>query len=51
MIKEFCAENLTLLPTLDAGQVSRVELCDNLAVGGDHAILWRHQRSLSALTR
>ncbi|MGF3084291.1 copper homeostasis protein CutC, partial [Streptococcus pyogenes] len=34
MIKEFCAENLTLLPTLDAGQVSRVELCDNLAVGG-----------------
>ncbi|HER0089248.1 TPA: copper homeostasis protein CutC [Streptococcus pyogenes] len=34
MIKEFCAENLTLLPTLDAGQISRVELCDNLAVGG-----------------
>lgn len=34
MIKEFCAENLTLLPTLDAGQVSRVELCNNLAVGG-----------------
>ncbi len=34
MIKEFCAENLTLLPTLDADQVSRVELCDNLAVGG-----------------
>ncbi|HEP1368219.1 Copper homeostasis protein cutC [Streptococcus pyogenes] len=34
MIKEFCAESLTLLPTLDAGQISRVELCDNLAVGG-----------------
>ncbi|MGS7227708.1 copper homeostasis protein CutC [Streptococcus pyogenes] len=34
MIKEFCAENLILLPTLDAGQISRVELCDNLAVGG-----------------
>ncbi|WP_283279549.1 copper homeostasis protein CutC [Streptococcus dysgalactiae] len=34
MIKEFCTENLTLLPTLDAGQVTRVELCDNLAVGG-----------------
>ena len=34
MIKEFCAENLTLLPSLDASQVSRVELCDNLAVGG-----------------
>ncbi|HHP5870324.1 TPA: copper homeostasis protein CutC [Streptococcus pyogenes] len=34
MIKEFCAENLTPLPTLDAGQISRVELCDNLAVGG-----------------
>ncbi|MGT2935137.1 copper homeostasis protein CutC [Streptococcus castoreus] len=34
MIKEFCAENLTLLSKLDAHQVNRVELCDNLAVGG-----------------
>ncbi|KGR72368.1 copper homeostasis protein CutC [Streptococcus phocae subsp. salmonis] len=34
MIKEFCAENLTELAQLTADQVSRVELCDNLAVGG-----------------
>lgn len=32
--KEFCAENLTDLPKLDANVISRVELCDNLAVGG-----------------
>lgn len=34
MIKEFCAENLTELAQLTADQVSLVELCDNLAVGG-----------------
>lgn len=34
MIKEFCAENLTEVAQLTADQVSRVELCDNLAVGG-----------------
>ncbi|MGT2911250.1 copper homeostasis protein CutC [Streptococcus cameli] len=34
MIKEFCAENLTDLHLLDPKEVSRVELCDNLAVGG-----------------
>ncbi len=32
--KEFCAENLTDLPKLDANVISRVELCDNLTVGG-----------------
>lgn len=34
LIKEFCAENLTLLSKLNPQEVSRVELCDNLAVGG-----------------
>ncbi len=34
LIKEFCAENLTQLPQLQEGLVHRVELCDNLAVGG-----------------
>ncbi|HEL0046770.1 TPA: copper homeostasis protein CutC [Streptococcus equi subsp. zooepidemicus] len=34
MIKEFCAENLTMLSQLTSQSVSRVELCDNLAVGG-----------------
>ncbi|MCQ9215180.1 copper homeostasis protein CutC [Streptococcus gallolyticus] len=33
IIKEFCAENTTLLNQLDKS-VKRVELCDNLAVGG-----------------
>ena len=33
IIKEFCAENTTLLNQLDQS-VKRVELCDNLAVGG-----------------
>lgn len=33
IIKEFCAENTTLLNQLDHS-VKRVELCDNLAVGG-----------------
>lgn len=34
LIKEFCAENLTHLSGLGDHQVNRVELCDNLAVGG-----------------
>lgn len=34
MIKEFCAENVTDLPKLLGTDISRVELCDNLAVGG-----------------
>ena len=33
IIKEFCAENTTLLNQLEQS-VKRVELCDNLAVGG-----------------
>lgn len=34
IIKEFCAENLTDLHRLTSPAISRVELCDNLAVGG-----------------
>ncbi|MFS1663104.1 copper homeostasis protein CutC [Streptococcus sp. zg-JUN1979] len=34
IIKEFCAENLTDLHQLDPSDIKRVELCDNLAVGG-----------------
>ncbi|WP_159795322.1 copper homeostasis protein CutC [Streptococcus halichoeri] len=34
ILREFCAENLTALPQLQARNVARVELCDNLAVGG-----------------
>ncbi|MGT2832578.1 copper homeostasis protein CutC [Streptococcus halotolerans] len=32
--KEFCAENLTDLHRLTSPDITRVELCDNLAVGG-----------------
>ncbi|MGM0123301.1 copper homeostasis protein CutC [Enterococcus sp. AZ194] len=34
MIKEFCAENFTHIPEAIAKGAGRIELCDNLAVGG-----------------
>lgn len=34
MIKEFCAENFTDIPTAIHNGATRIELCDNLAVGG-----------------
>lgn len=34
MIREFCAENFTHVPEAIAAGASRIELCDNLAVGG-----------------
>lgn len=34
MIKEFCAENFTDIPKAVAAGATRIELCDNLAVGG-----------------
>lgn len=34
MIKEFCAENFTDIPKAIAAGATRIELCDNLAVGG-----------------
>lgn len=34
LIREFCAENMTLVPAAVAAGAARVELCDNLAVGG-----------------
>lgn len=34
MIKEFCAENFTDIPKAIAAGAGRIELCDNLAVGG-----------------
>lgn len=34
MIKEFCAENFTNIPTAIQNGAGRIELCDNLAVGG-----------------
>ena len=34
LIREFCAENMTDVPAAVAAGAARVELCDNLAVGG-----------------
>ncbi|MBO0480832.1 copper homeostasis protein CutC [Candidatus Enterococcus courvalinii] len=34
MIREFCAENYTSIPLAIARGANRIELCDNLAVGG-----------------
>ena len=34
LIREFCAENMTLVPAAIAAGARRIELCDNLAVGG-----------------
>lgn len=34
MIKEFCAENFTNIPAAIHAGAKRIELCDNLAVGG-----------------
>ncbi|MBP1047734.1 copper homeostasis protein CutC [Enterococcus sp. BWM-S5] len=34
MIKEFCAENFTDIPAAIRSGAGRIELCDNLAVGG-----------------
>ncbi|MGT2933235.1 copper homeostasis protein CutC [Streptococcus catagoni] len=58
LIKEFCAENLTHLGQLKAKEVHRVELCDNLAVGGTtpsygvikEACTLLHEKSISVAT-
>lgn len=34
LLREFCAENMTLVPAAVAAGARRIELCDNLAVGG-----------------
>ncbi|HIU05317.1 MAG TPA: copper homeostasis protein CutC [Candidatus Coprousia avicola] len=34
MLREFCAENFTCVPAAIAAGARRIELCDNLAVGG-----------------
>ena len=58
IIKEFCAENMTKLSNLDPKQISRVELCDNLAVGGTtpsygvikEAAKYLHEKGISLAT-
>ncbi|MGT2887734.1 copper homeostasis protein CutC [Streptococcus didelphis] len=58
LLKEFCAENLSALPQLEKASVQRVELCDNLAVGGTtpsygvikEACSLLHEKSISVAT-
>lgn len=58
LIKEFCAENLSDLPKLSIPDISRVELCDNLAVGGTtpsygvikEAALYLHEKGINLAT-
>lgn len=46
VLREFCAENLThVAAALEAG-AERIELCDNLAVGGDDPVGGRHLESM-----
>lgn len=53
--KEFCTENLSQLHLLDPKDISRVELCDNLAVGGTtpsygvikEAVHYLHEKGIS----
>ena len=34
LLREFCAENVERVPAAIAAGAGRIELCDNLAVGG-----------------
>lgn len=47
MIKEFCAENFTLIPAAIKAGAGRIELCDNLAVGGTTPSLGVIEETLS----
>jgi len=47
MIYEFCAENVTLLEKAMQAGARRIELCDNLAVGGTpRQLLNLHQTTI-----
>lgn len=58
MIKEFCAENFTDIPQAIQNGARRIELCDNLAVGGtsvslgvlSETITYCHEHQVSVMT-
>lgn len=58
MIKEFCAENFTDIPKAIRNGASRIELCDNLAVGGttpstgviEEVIAYANEKSVPVMT-
>lgn len=57
MIKEVCLENFTNLPAMIARGANRIELCDNLAVGGttpstgviEEAVAYAHEQQVSVM--
>ncbi|MTD41594.1 copper homeostasis protein CutC [Erwinia sp. CPCC 100877] len=58
MIKEFCAENFTDIPKAIRNGANRIELCDNLAVGGttpstgviEEVIAYTNEQSVPVMT-
>ncbi|MBP1039846.1 copper homeostasis protein CutC [Vagococcus sp. BWB3-3] len=58
LIKEFCAENFTNIPAAITAGAKRIELCDNLAVGGttvssgvmEETINYCHEREVAVMT-
>lgn len=58
MIYEFCSENYTQVPEKIARGAGRIELCDNLAVGGttpsigvlEQTISYAHSKGVSVMT-
>lgn len=58
MIKEFCAENFTGIPQAIQNGAKRIELCDNLAVGGttpsvgviEEAVQYAHEHQATVMT-
>ena len=58
MFKEFCAENFTDIPAAIAQGVKRIELCDNLTVGGttpsagviENAVSYAHDHGVQVMT-
>ncbi len=58
LIKEFCSENFTYIPQAIQNGAKRIELCDNLAVGGTtpsygviaEAVAYCHEREIPVMT-
>lgn len=58
LIKEFCAENFTNIPAAITAGAKRIELCDNLTVGGttvspgvmEESINYCHERNVTVMT-
>lgn len=58
LLREFCAENFTLVPRAIEAGARRIELCDNLAVGGtspsmgvmEITVLYAHEHGADVMT-